>query len=647
MSLESLDLLKSTGKLPQLSPAGTSLHHMKRRGESSAAEIVDAIEEDPALAELVLQLARGGARDVQDVSTVAELVERRDSEQVRAVALGFAIALCNRAGVCESFDYDRHWSTALARAVATYVLSRELGVERPSQCFIAGLLSELGRVALASVFPREYSGLLGLCPAPSERELRRLEHGLFGINHLEATAALLTDYGFPPVFAAAVQEADSLVSPEHAPDARGGMAGILRAASQLARVLVDERAAPNHYFFELISLRQELHLDRDAFNGLGDRMVEEWGQWGDLLRIPTRTSVSFGELGRLDEEDEAEPDLSAAASTLQQVLVSEHLRVLAVDDDPMTLRLVSRHLERDGYEVFTATGGREALLSALHNDPHVVIADWMMPEMDGLELCKALRRFDAGRRMYFMLLTGREEEDKVVEAFDAGVNDFVSKPFRSKLLLARVRAAKRFVNLQQQVEIDKRLLRHQVAERSELTRKLRAAAFTDVLTELPNRRYAIRRLSEEWAANERDGTPLSVIMIDIDHFKRVNDNYGHDVGDSVLRSTAGVIEMSTRQNESACRLGGEEFLVICPNADLEQAALIGDRIRTAVEKNQIRDGSFSGRVTISVGVAVRDEFTVDVDNLLKLADEAVYQAKAAGRNCVVCWERNRRASEAG
>ena len=132
----------------------------------------------------------------------------------------------------------------------------------------------------------------------------------------------------------------------------------------------------------------------------------------------------------------------------------------------------------------------------------------MMPEMDGIELCKALRRSVAGRRIFFMLLTGREEEEKVVEAFDSGVDDFVSKPFRSRLLLARVRASERVIELQRRVEEDKRRLREHLAERSALMRRLRAAAQTDVLTELPNRRYALRRLGEEWSSSSRKSSPL-------------------------------------------------------------------------------------------------------------------------------------------
>jgi diguanylate cyclase (GGDEF)-like protein len=310
--------------------------------------------------------------------------------------------------------------------------------------------------------------------------------------------------------------------------------------------------------------------------------------------------------------------------------------VLVVDDEPTSLRLVDALLKKEGHEVTTATNGHEALALALENPPQMVVTDWMMPGMDGVQLCRHLRSNDAGRDLYILILTGRSEEERIVEAFEAGADDHVAKPVNQKLLLARIRPGVRVIKLQES-------LRAQVRQKEEANRKLavekrrfKVASMTDALTELPNRRYAMKRLEKEWATSERSGLPLSVILLDIDHFKKVNDTYGHDVGDEVLKSTANAIHRVLRTSDTCTRMGGEEFLVICPGTPLDGAVLLADRIRAAVEANDVPWKGFDQRkVTISLGVGCTSLAGIDsIDELLKIADEAVYPAKGQGRNRV-------------
>jgi diguanylate cyclase (GGDEF)-like protein len=232
------------------------------------------------------------------------------------------------------------------------------------------------------------------------------------------------------------------------------------------------------------------------------------------------------------------------------------------------------------------------------------------------------------------MLTAREEEERVLDAFSSGADDYVTKPFNPRILLARVQAGRRLIELQQQVELDKIERLKQVADMGLMTRKLRTAALTDFLTELPNRRYAMSRLEQEWVAAERLQRPLSVVLIDIDHFKRINDEYGHDVGDLVLKAVSDTLRARTRRGDVVCRLGGEEFLVINVNSDLLGAWQCAERLRSAVEQALIHAGDFEGRITISLGVAERKAGMKGPQWLLKQADAAVYEAKAAGRNTI-------------
>ncbi len=310
-------------------------------------------------------------------------------------------------------------------------------------------------------------------------------------------------------------------------------------------------------------------------------------------------------------------------------------RILIIDDDERILRLLAHHLRRDRYDVHMVTSSREGLRLTSEIHPQILITDWMMPEMSGIELCGLLSRTDEGQKMHKIMLTAREDDDQVVEALDAGADDYVFKPFNPRILLARVRSGERMIRLREKLERSERATQEKNAELGILTRKLRAAALTDPLTELPNRRFAISRLKQEWEATSRSGRPLSATMADIDHFKRVNDLYGHDVGDMVLREAAAVLRGQCRQADFLCRLGGEEFLVIHVDSDLEGAVRAAERLRREIEQHRIRTEGYDGTITMSMGVAQRSGEMRSIDDLLKLADQALYEAKSTGRNRVV------------
>jgi diguanylate cyclase (GGDEF)-like protein len=290
------------------------------------------------------------------------------------------------------------------------------------------------------------------------------------------------------------------------------------------------------------------------------------------------------------------------------------------------------HLRRAGFEVISASDGREGLRTAILESPQMVITDWLMPGMSGLEMTKALRETEIGRRTYVIVLTSREEDDSVVAGLEAGANDYVTKPFNPRILLARVQAGDRVIALQRQVDADKLIDRKRVAQVSLLTRKYRAVTYEDTLTGLRNRRFAMEELQRAWTASNRSGRKVSLVMIDIDHFKRVNDEHGHQTGDAVLCATADVLREKCRRSDTVCRFGGEEFLVIIPNGAPDEAVGCAERLRASVEAKRVQSGTFDGNVTISLGVAERTDEMQGIDDLIAAADQAVYQAKAQGRN---------------
>ncbi|HMZ30285.1 MAG TPA: GGDEF domain-containing protein, partial [Thauera aminoaromatica] len=211
------------------------------------------------------------------------------------------------------------------------------------------------------------------------------------------------------------------------------------------------------------------------------------------------------------------------------------------------------------------------------------------------------------------------------------------KPVNVRTLRARLRAARHYVQLLEAWERDRAQLKQFAAELAISNRRLAHAAMTDLLTNLPNRRSGMNALAKAWAASSRFEQPLSVMMLDIDHFKRINDSHGHAVGDTVLRDVAQAIQQSARKDDSMCRMGGEEFLVICPNTDLKAAVQAAERLRRMVERLRIQAGETEIQTSVSIGVATREVGMTETDALVNAADRALYRAKQAGRNrsCVV------------
>lgn len=629
-----LDELKLTGALPSPTGVGLAILNLTSGEDYAMGDITRVIQSDPALTGRIIKLANNAVvAGAEPVTSVNQAAMRLGVRSVRNVALGFTLVSGNRSGTCNGFDYSLYWSRSLAVAVTAQALAQLCRTCSPADAFTCGLLSDIGSMALASIHPERYTQMLVRARAENISDLFQLEREVFDLDSSELASALLRDWKLPESLVYAVssfQRRDGVN--EACDDVSRAMTRIVRAASRIAVALdaspaqADETARD-----ERVTELLEAHaIELGRFELLRTQVERDWREWCASLSVPANVNVRPEELAA-----SASRVLGEAPRDEQRASVRERrgLRILAVDDDALSLRLLEHHLTRDGHQVVRAANGRQALIAALESNPQMVVTDWTMPEMDGIELCKALRRTSEGRGVYILILTGREDEDRVVEAFDAGADEYVVKPFNPKILLARVRAGQRMIELREQVETDALARNAQVAEMAVLNRKLETAAMTDVLTRLPNRRFAMRRLDEELAAAKSARTPLSAMMIDIDHFKMVNDRYGHDMGDLVLRETANVLRATTRKGDIVCRLGGEEFLVISPRSSLVDAAKGAERLRAAIEDHVIGFG-FDRNVTISMGVASTESGPKTVDELIKAADLRVYAAKARGRNQV-------------
>jgi diguanylate cyclase (GGDEF)-like protein len=295
--------------------------------------------------------------------------------------------------------------------------------------------------------------------------------------------------------------------------------------------------------------------------------------------------------------------------------------VAIVDDDESCRRLVGMLLKRSGYCVPEYANGEEAR-SALQTLPwDMAILDRRLPDIDGVVLCHDLKSLPEFRNRYIILLTGESDAADKVEGLDLGADDYITKPFQPAELLARIRAGKRIVDLQKEL----------IAT----NKRLELLSITDGLTQLYNHRHFQEELAREFEEASRYERPLSLAMIDIDFFKKINDAFGHAAGDKVLQEISSRFGKSIRTSDLASRYGGEEFTVLMPETNLDDALLFAEKIRSLIEATPIETPAGSIPVTVSIGVATFPHSTAQKPReLLECADKALYRAKRAGRNQV-------------
>ena len=287
--------------------------------------------------------------------------------------------------------------------------------------------------------------------------------------------------------------------------------------------------------------------------------------------------------------------------------------ILAVDDTSTNLDILEDLLEQ--YDVINAISGEDALKIVETEKIDLILLDIMMPNMDGYEVCRRLKLDDKAKDIPIIFITAKTDEDSIEKAYDIGGVDYVSKPFKPKELLAKVRRELKLQDLQNELKL---------------------LASTDPMTKLYNRRYFTKMAEHTLDLVKREKKDLSVIMLDIDKFKNVNDTYGHQVGDDVIIELANKLMECQRQSDIVCRYGGEEFVILLPNTSIDGAKVVAEKIREEVESlsiNLLTNEKLN--FTISLGVSqVNLENESNIELALKRADDALYIAKENGRNKV-------------
>ncbi len=640
IDIKRFEQLKAECELPSPRGIAIAIIRLTQSADVSMGELARVIKGDPAFVGRLIKAANGIVSEARRaVVSVQEALMVLGLPAVRTMALGFSLLSNYRKGACAGFDYGRFWSSSIVMALSMQSLAPRTRVLAADDAFSLGLLARIGELALATVYPNEYSRILAEVQRSPEQRQVELEEEAFAMTHRELGAAMLTDWGVPDILTTPVRQYEQAEMTGLAEGSReAGLVQCLvlsRAIAQLCLAPEDEHVALMGPMFRLSA---RLGLPREDFVAVCERVGREWVEWGRLLQFETNGAPRFDRLAEGGETapkphrgDEAEAVDEAAAAAGGDA--GGPMRVLVVEravDERARLRTV---LEEMGFQVYEARDSATAVESAIDIQPRMMLIDWT-PGAGGSTVLRALRETRIGRGIYVIALLPQEDDALIAQASEAGADDFLARPLRRRMFEFRLRAGRRTIGLQEDLEREREELRRFAAELSISNRRLQEAVMTDALTGFPNRRYAIERMQTEWASATRHHRPLSAMIVDIDGFKLINDTYGHDVGDMALRQSADALRAALRAQDVICRTGGDEFLVICPDTDLTAALRCAERLRLAAETLVIETGGPKLGLTISVGVATRDASMLNIDALIKCADQGSYIAKQLGRNRV-------------
>lgn len=651
LDIDKFEQLRISGELP--SPRGVALAIIKLTAEPdvSLADLGRVISGDPAFVGRLIKAANGLiAMNRRSVSSANEALMILGLPAVRTMALGFSLLSNYRSGTCKSFDYNRFWSHSLALAVAMQVVTQRTRIAAADEMFSLGLLARVGELALATVYAEDYSKVLDRAGREPQADLQTLEREVFAMNHTELGMAMLRDWGLPHIFVEVVGQYEQVDADVVA---QGGRLQRLVLQLALARSLADmclgstdRRPGLLHRVFAraLDAAVEQSDMLVDC-----ERIISLWLDWGKMLRLDMPDIFSVSDLvseAPTTWPEEVKVDALAAAPQVLSTAApnppadqKDGLRALVISPDFADRRKAVEVLRVLGLETAEADDAHQGLEKALDVLPNLVVITVASPA--DLEFIRSVRRIRVGRSIYLLAVMTQAGDDTLLAAFDAGADDVTLAPFSKRLLAARLRSGIRMVGLQRELKQEREELRRFAAELAVSNRRLKDAAVTDFLTGFKNRRYADERMDQAWLAATRDSGELSCMVVDFDGLKSINDAYGHAAGDAALKIAAEALKAQLRRQEVICRVGGDEFMVICANTGLDDALICAERLRRSVAARRLSVRGTELTLSVSIGVATRDVQTRDAEALIRLADEGAYVAKEQGRNRVIAMQRRK------
>lgn len=619
---------KSQGRLP--SPNGIALQiiQLANKENTSTQQLAHLISNDPALAARIIKAANLlFQHNRRPIASITDGVTVLGINSVRHLALCISLVDDFRSVACKGFNYQKFWAHSACSALAAQNVVERMHVGVADEAFLLGMLAQIGRLGFATMDPENYAKVLS--ESTVTNNLKEVENTTFGLDHNQLTALMLSDWGLPEIFQ---NIAIHLEQPELSRFSEGNrdwqLLQLFHFSDCLATAYFSSPTERHRQIPRLMLIATRIGIDSSVLVEIGNLVIQGMHEWCDLLNIKLPDFPPFDELLNSASISPKSMGLDAITNAQSSNL---KLRILLVEDDRSILLLYTKLLEDSGHIVTTAKNGLEALEVVKANPPQIIISDWMMPEMDGIEFCKALRKNPEWNNIYIYIVTAQESTEKLIEAFEAGANDYLAKPINLRVLAARLRAAQHIIQMQEAQEEDRLQLRKFADELALSNKRLQELALTDVLTGLPNRRFCMQRLEQELAVTTRGKRSVCCMMVDIDHFKTINDTYGHLSGDEALKMVAASLKMGARKQDVVCRIGGEEFLVICPDTNKQSGFQYAERLRNQVSSQGIPILDKTIYLTVSIGLSDNHD-SENVDEMVRHADERLYTAKTSGRD---------------
>ncbi|QSI75465.1 HDOD domain-containing protein [Niveibacterium microcysteis] len=634
--LSKLERLRATGNLP--SPKGVALAIMRatQGDDISIAELGRIIKTDPAFVGRLIKAANGHlGYGRHPIASVQDALMVLGMPAVRALALGFSLLSSHRSGACQSFDYEGFWASSLMRATAMQAITLRTRAAPADEAYCVGLLSRIGELAMATLYPEQYGDLLRLSAAGSD-ELVAREQAAFALDHRELSGLMLADWGMPRTFAQVVAVHGQ---PEHAwpaDDSREAtLCRSLALAAELGRLCETERSEHARRVPSIVALASSLQIDGAELNETCDAAIRDWSEWSSLLQLAPVQIDAFSSLVERSAVAAPEPVTQAAPAVAAPTDVAvpppakRHMRVLVVESDAAVRASIRTLLHDAGHEVHEVDTIAQAAEAAILTQPHLMIVEWSLSDGSGLKLVERLRQTRVGRSIYVLVLTSHENEQRLVEAFECGVDDFITKPINGRVLLARMRAGLRVVKLHEEIERDREEIRHFASELAVSNRRLQDVALTDVLTALPNRRYFIDRVEQEWSAASRSQRPMVCMAIEVDGLAQIRSTYGQMIGDAVVKHVGSVLKQALRTHDVLARTDDGVFSVLCPDTDVQGAGLVAERLRQQVEATPFRVDRLQLRIAVQIGLAQRNSSMSAPETLISEASSELSASKGA------------------
>jgi len=621
--------LRASDRLPTPSNVALQVMEQVQQDNTCIADIAEVLQGDPALSGRLLELANSALYYPKTpVVTIQDAVQTVGLRNIQQLVLGISIISQHRSGGCELFDYKLFWSQSLAMAVAGEVCCEKRFRMAPAEAFTVGLIARIGQLALATVYADKYTTILEDERSSDPLAVIELERELLAVDHMELSCAMMEEWGLPVSLIRPVRAMYSLEETGLEPDSREYSLGqLFNYAFRLSRFCVAPRAARGEAGEGISAVCEDYAFPVEGLPEQLEATEVKWREVSSILQLPVAEAPVDGK------------PVKATGSSVQPIgsgkgpeADNKGLRILIAGGVQQEQEFLEKTLVKAGHYVIPASDGRDALRKVLENAPQIMIADLQLPEIDGVKLTSMLRDSKYGKSVYAILCDEKYNPNGSIRALEAGADSYISWPLTAEFLSSQVAAASRAVSRLGELTEEILTLNSLAAELAQSNRKMEEQSLCDALTGLPNRRYATNRLKQCMMEAARTEQPLSVMMLDLDHFKQVNDVHGHAMGDEVLKGVSEAYQKVCRGSDEVCRLGGEEFLVICRHTMGEDAVIAARRIREAVAALEFGQNSkFS--ITVSIGVSELEEGESDIDNLLHLADLALYEAKHSGRNC--------------